>query len=218
MSEEQNGSYKLGGVAFVAAGALFFARGLLDLATGPPPASGAAILAWVEAEKVALSFTSEVLFFATMALVPAAHALYRSLADVDRAKAATGCGIIAVTIPVLAVLLIVHGRLVYPVYGLRVDSPATAELVVALFYGGLHATGILLAVATVLISLAMRRAGCGKTMTALGLTTAGLDIAGAYPDAIGAVPTLVCQVFFAAWFVAVGLKLYGFTTPRAAKA
>ena len=31
----------------------------------------------------------------------------------------------------------------------------------------------------------------------------------AFPWAIGSTLTLVCQVFFAAWFVAVGLKLYG---------
>ena len=45
--------------------------------------------------------------------VPAVIALYHSLASVDKVKAATGCGMFAVVIPVIAVLLIVHGRLVY---------------------------------------------------------------------------------------------------------
>ncbi len=212
MSEAQRASYKFGGVAFVVAGALFLVRGLLDWTAGPPPANGTAILAWAQSQRLSLSFNSEVLFFATMALVPAVLALYRNLADVDWPKAAIGCGIIAVVIPVLAMLLIVHGRLVYPVYGLRVNEPATAELVVALFYGGFHAVDLLFAGATVVLTLAMRRAAYGKAIVVLGMTTAVLDIAGGYPDAIGTVLTLVCQVFFAAWFVAVGVKLYGWTT------
>jgi hypothetical protein len=39
----------------------------------------------------------------------------------------------------MAVILIVHGRLVYPIYGMRVDTPEAAALVVMIFYGGLHA-------------------------------------------------------------------------------
>jgi hypothetical protein len=209
MPEPQRVPYKLGGVAFIVSGVLFFVRDLLDVAAGPPPAKGAEILAWVEASKIALSFNNEVLFFAAIALVPAVLALYQSLADVDRPLAATGCGIIAVAIPVLAMMLIVHGRLVYPVYGIHVDTPAVAEFVVALFFGGLHAVRLLLSFATIVLSLAMRRSAYGKTVVALGLTTGVLDVASSYPYAIGVALTLVCQVFFAAWFVAVGVKLYG---------
>jgi hypothetical protein len=70
----------------------------------------------------------------------------------------------------------------------------------------------LFAGATVVLTLAMRRAAYGKTVVALGMTTAGLDVAAGYPDAIRPVLTLVCQGFFTAWFVAVGVKLYGWTT------
>jgi hypothetical protein len=56
--------------------------------------------------------------------------LYHSLIDVDRTKAAAGCGIIAATIPVVAVMLIVHGRLVYPIYGMRVETPEAAALTI----------------------------------------------------------------------------------------
>jgi hypothetical protein len=38
-------------------------------------------------------------------------------------------------IPVLFALDIVHGRLVHAVYGLRIHTPAIAELAVALFHG-----------------------------------------------------------------------------------
>ena len=215
MSHEPNGLYKLGGAAFILSGILFLSRAVLELMAGPPPSSGVEILAWVESGKLVLSLVNEVLFFAAMALIPAIIALYHSLASTDRIKAATGCGIIAAAILVIVMSLIAHGRLVYPVYDIRVRSPAVAEYVVAVFYGGLHAVGLMLGIATLVLSLAMLRGVYGKRIAYLGFATAVLDIIGAYPDAIGPTLTLVCQVFFAAWFVAVGSKLYrlGRTAP-----
>ena len=134
--------------------------------------------------------------------------MYQDLVDVDKTKAAAGCGIIAATIPVMAVMLVVHGRLIYPVYGMRVDTPEAAALVVMIFYGGLHAIYLLLAVATIVLSLAMTRGGYAKWIAYLGFATAALDIIGSYPWAIGPVPTLVCELSFAGWFVAVGSQLF----------
>jgi hypothetical protein len=208
MSQEPKGLYRFGGAALMGSGGLFLLRDLLDRMAGWPPSSGVEILAWTASGQFVLAMANEALFFAAMALVPAVIALYHSLADSDRVKAATGCGVIAAVVPVLAVLDIVHGRLVYPVYGLRVSTPAVAELVVAIFYGGLHAVGILLGVATLVLSLAMRRGVYGKPIAWLGFATAVFDIIGAYPDAVGPALTLVCQLFFTAWFVAVGAKLY----------
>ena len=204
---DRTGLFKLGGVGFVASGLLFLLREILDLMAGRPPSSGQEILAWVGAGKLFLSLGNEVLFFAGLALVPAVIALYLSLADVDRAKAATGCGIMAVVIPVLAVLGIVHGRLVYPVYGIHI-GPAVAEYIIGAFYGGLHAVRLLLAIATVVLSLAMRRGVYGAPIAFLGFTAAASDLIGAYGYALGPIPALITQVVSAAWFVAVGLRLY----------
>lgn len=208
MSHEPKGLYGLGGAAFVVSGILFLSRAVLEFIAGPPPSNGTEILAWVESHKLVLSFVSEILFFGAMALVPAVVALHHSLAGVDRVKAATGSGIIAVAIPVIAVLLIVHGRLVYPVYGIRVGSPDVAENIVAVFYGGMHAVYLMMALATFVVSLAMLRKASGKRVAYLGFATALVDVIGAYPDAIGPVLTLVSQVFFAAWLVAIGSILY----------
>jgi hypothetical protein len=208
MSNEQQHLYKFGGTSFIASGVCFLAKACLDLMTGSPPATGAGILAWVGANRLALSLTSEVLFFAAVALVPAVAALYQSMAGTDRIKAVIGCGIIAVVIPVIAVLLIVHGRFVYPVYGLRIDTPQTAELALGIYYGGMHAVGLLMAIATVVLSLAMLRGSYGKPMAYFGFATSVFDIAGAYPYAIGPMLTFVCQVILSAWFMAVGAKLY----------
>lgn len=210
--DDRYGLYRLGGAAFAVSGVLFFSRAILEAKAGPPPSSGEAILAWVESEKLVLSFVSEVLFFATVALVPAVAALYHSLASTDRAKAVTGCGVIAVAIPILAMSLIAHGRLIYPIYSIRASSPALAEFSVAIYYGGMHAVLLMFAGATLVLSVAMIRGIYGRPIAYLGFATSVLDVAGAYPDRIGPVATFVCQVFLAAWFVVVGSRLLAHAT------
>ena len=189
-------------------GILFVALALLDFRAGPPPSHGAEILLWRDSHELVLDFVSETFFFATVLLVPGTIALYQSLVEVDRTKAATGCGIMAAAIPVMTVMLIVHGRLVYPIYGMRVATPEAAAFVVMVFYGGLHAVYLLLAVATIVLSLAMKRAAYARWITYFGFATAALDIVGSYPWAIGSVLTLVCALSFAGWFVAVGSQLF----------
>ena len=200
--------YKYGGGALAASGILFVALAFLDFRAGPPPSSGTEILLWRDSQALVLDFVSEFFFFATVLMVPGTVAVYQSLVDVDRNKAATGCGIIAATIPVMAVMLIVHGRLVYPIYGMRVDTPQAAALVVMVFYGGVHAIYLLMAVATIVLSLAMKRGAYATWIAYFGFATAALDIIGSYPWAIGPVPTLVCELSFAGWFVAVGSQLF----------
>jgi len=209
MSQDPMRPFRGGGAAFAASGLLFGVRAVLDLRAGAPPSNGEEILAWIASHSLILSFDSEILFFATVFLVPAVIALHRSLAQVDRAKADTGCGILALNIPLLAMLLIIHGRLVYPVYGLSASTPDQAALVVALFYGGMHAVDLLMAAATFILSLAMTRAAYGKPVAYLGFTAVLFRIIGSYPYAIGPVATLVSQLVPAAWFIAVGWRLYG---------
>ena len=122
MPPEMKRPYTFGGGALVASGVLFAVLAFLDFRAGPPPSNGAAILLWRDAQAFVLDFVSEFLFFATPI------ALYQNLVDVDSTKAAAGCGIIAATIPVMAVMLIIHGRLVFPIYGMRVDTPEAAAL------------------------------------------------------------------------------------------
>ena len=208
MAFELTKSRNFGGGALVASGILFVVLAFLDFRAGPPPSNGAEILLWRDSQALVLDFVSEFLFFATVLMVPGTVALYQSLVDVDRTKAATGCGIIAAMIPVMAVMLIVQGRLVYPIYGMRIDTPDAAALVVMVFYGGLHAIYLLLAVATIVLSLVMKRAAYAKWIAYFGFATAALDIIGSYPWAIGPVLALVCELSLGGWFVAVGSQLF----------
>jgi hypothetical protein len=200
--------YGLGGGALLTSGVLFAVLAVLDFHVGAAPSNGIEILGWRASHSVALSFVSELLFFATVLLIPATIALYQSLVDTDATKAAIGCAIIAATIPLLWVLLIVHGRLIYPIFGMRVDTPEIAAFVVTVFYGGLHAVYLLLAVATLVLSLAMTRGVYPKWLAYVGFATAAFDIVGSYPWAVGATMMLGCELIFGAWFIAVGWQLF----------
>lgn len=217
MGRDGKGLRRFGGAAFVISGLLFLSRAYLDFGVGPPPSSGVEVLGWIESTRLLQAFQSEILFFAAGFLVPAVAALYVDLAEMDRLKAVIGCGLMAVAIPVLMVLLVVHGRLIYPVFDIRVTTPDLAAYTVAFFYGGLHAVALLMGIATFVLSLAMWGGGYGKLVAYLGFAAAAGDIAGSYPDAIGPVPTLITQLLFAAWFLAVGARLYGMrATPASA--
>jgi hypothetical protein len=65
-----------------------------------------------------------------------------------------------------------------------------------------------MAVATIILSLAMKGGPYGKPVAYLGFATALFDSIGSYPFAIGPLPTLVCRIFFSAWFLAVGARLF----------
>src|SRR5712692_8393544 len=158
------------------------------VADRPTARDRAEILEWRDAHAVLLGSISEVSFFALTLLVPA---------------------VIALTIPILGVVLAVHGRLVYPVHHIRVHTPEIAEFVVAVYYGGLHVVALLFAGATFVVSLSMRRGAYGGNLARLGFATAALDLAAGYPEVIGPTLWLVCGACFAAWFVGLGVKLYG---------
>ncbi|HEY8258752.1 MAG TPA: hypothetical protein VIG08_13930 [Gemmatimonadales bacterium] len=208
MTDQDRGLYKLGGIGLVAFGLLSLLHGVIDLAAGAPTSSGTDLLAWIGAHERLLAFPSELLFFEAAFLVPGAIALYHSLAGTDKAKAATGCGILAIAIAVMAFVAIVHGRLVYPIYGIRVDAPDIAAFAIALYYGGLHAISLLLGLAIVLLALAMKRGVYGKRIAHLGFATGAFAVVGGYPYAIGPIMTLVCAAVVAIWFVVAGGTLY----------
>lgn len=201
MSAEHDRISNVGGIAFLASGLLFLTISVLDLAMGSPP-SGAPLLEWITAKQPLLGAVVEVMFFAVVSLIPAVVALYRKLGPSHPASAVVACGTIAMTIPVLAVLLIVLGRLVFPVFGLRAHTVETSELILALYFGGVHAAMLLFAGATFVISLALRQTA--PRLAYVGYATSIADLIAGYPDAAGPVVTFLCGGLFAAWLTAMG--------------
>jgi hypothetical protein len=217
-AQYSTGGFRVEGVALAVSGVLFLAKAAFDLNVGDPPSGGAALIAWRSAEKSALAMTNEVLFFAVVLLIPGVIGLHASLAGFAPRKSAWGCGLVAMIIPVMMALTIVHGRLAFPVYDIDLNDPAVAQLVVSIYYGGQHAVSELLCLATVLLALAMRRTPYGSPIVLLGFATAIGDFVGAYPWLIGSVLTSATQVLFAGWLIAVGVRLARTTFGRTSQA
>lgn len=202
------GLSKAGGAGLIAFAVLYLARELLDFMAGPPPATGADLLAWLTAHEWILASQAEILFFALMCLIPAVPALYGRFHRTSPACAALGSGTIAVAAGVLAVLDIVHGRFAFPVYGLRIDTPNVARFAVATFYGGLHSVQLMLGFAIAMLTVAMRPLEYGARIRWGGIAAAVAAVLNGYPWVIGPSASLALQTGVAAWWVAVGWTLY----------
>jgi hypothetical protein len=198
--------FRLGGIASVASGALFLLKSVLDLVVGDPPSESARLPSWTASHRVALSLTNEVLFFAVVLLIPVIFALYRRLNGSGRPWVGFGCGILALAVTIVVALVFVHGRLVYPVYGIDLDEPAALALVVSLYYGGMHEVVLLVGAALVLLGLSMRGA-FGRAAAVLGVVAGAAQLAGAFPWLVGPLPAAIVQAMFALWLVLVGLRL-----------
>lgn len=209
-----DGSFtRSGAIAAALGGLLFLVFHLLEFLTGPPPAEGAKILAWVASSRLGLSLTNETLMFAGLSLIPVTFVLYRRLQGFGPAKVALACGLYATTVPVFVMLVIVQGRLVYPVFDIEFTSPEIAEFVIALYYGGLHAVDLILAAATILLARACQADERWKSIAIPGYATGVLSILGSYPYLIGPTASLVCHAAFAVWLLLVSAKLYATAAP-----
>ena len=207
MSNER-GLARLGGIAFVLSGLLFFANAVLQLQMGPPPSTGSEILSWMAAQPLAADLTPEILFFAVAFMIPGLIALYEDLARTHRGHAALGVGMMAATIPIFCGAMIVVGRFPYPIFGLKVHTPEIAEFALGLYYGGLHAAALLLVGATLVLSLSMRRGTFGPKIAFLGFAATAAAAMIAYPDIVGPTVLFLAWTVVTAWFVTVGIALY----------
>lgn len=155
-----------------------------------------------------LATQSEVLFFALMCLIPVVPALYDRLKQASPVSAALGCGTLAAAVPLLAMLDAVHGRFAFPVYGLRVDTPAIAAFAVAVYYGGLHAVQLMLGFAIVTLTLALRRSKARTPPAWSGGVAAAAAVLNGYPWVIGPSASLVLQGGVAVWWATLAWALY----------
>lgn len=199
--------YKLGGISFVVAGGLLVAKNALEIHAGVPPPGGPELVTWAISRRILFAGAVEIFFFAVVLLIPGIVALYESLAASHRTSAVVGCGIFAATVPVLLVLIVVEGRLAYPVFGIELRGEQAVELIVSLYYGGLHAVALLFVIPSAVLSLAMRRRPHGAWIVVSGLTASVFNVIGAYPWAIGWALWLLSAVLFSGWLALVGMSL-----------
>ncbi|WP_155986959.1 hypothetical protein [Paenibacillus durus] len=206
--KRRNSIISFGGIAFIISGLLFLAQQLFLLPVPIPPSAEGELMMWLAEWKFHIAMADELIFFATLSLIPSIAALYRVLAGTDRIKAALGCGLMAVTIPVHLFMTIVLGRMVYPVYDLEL-TPDIYKLVLSMYYGGMHTAALILGTAILLLSFAIRRSQIGKGAAYVGFAAGLLQFAGAYPWLIGSAMSMVIQVVCTAWFILLGIRMLG---------
>ncbi|RCX23336.1 hypothetical protein DFP94_101933 [Fontibacillus phaseoli] len=200
------GAIKFGGITFILSGILFFAQYLFVLPIPTLPLSDADLVKWLQEWRFNISMADELMFFAALLLIPSLFALYRILVKADKIKTVLGCGLLAATVPVNILLVVILGRLVYPVYEIEL-SPEIYKLVLSIYYGGLHSVAIILGMATIILCLVIGKSILGKPMAYFGFTAGLLELVGAYPWLIGSVMVFVSQLVFSAWFVMLGLNM-----------
>lgn len=71
----------------------------------------------------------------------------------------------------------------------------------------MHSVAIILSVATIILSFAIRKSVIGKSTSNFGFLVGIFDFIGAYPWLIGTTMVFVSQLFFAAWFVLLGIRM-----------
>lgn len=198
---------RIGGVAACISAGLFAAIFAIELATGMPPRNGTDILSWVSRHKMLISFSNEFLMFAVLALIPVTLALFVNGMHTSAPLRCIGASILGVSIPFAIVLLVVQGRLVYPVYGMVVDTPAAAEYTVTLFYGGLHALWLLFAASGIFLSISMVQSPHWRFLAIIGFIAIPAEIIASYPDTIGLIVATVCRAVFVVWLIVLGITL-----------
>ncbi|MEK3762164.1 hypothetical protein MKZ07_27590 [Paenibacillus sp. FSL P4-0338] len=197
---------RFGGMAFICSGLLFLAQYLFLRSVPAPPLEDAALLSWLSEWRFQLSMADEVLFFAAVLLIPSIAALYRLLVQVNPVLTEFGCGLLAVSVPVYIVLVIILGRLVYPVYGIEL-TPESYRLIISFYYGGVHCVALVVGIATILLSLVIWKSGLGQFTAALGLLTGVFDLIGSYPWLLGEGMILISQLLFSGWLVILGVNM-----------
>jgi hypothetical protein len=197
---------KFGGSTFIAAGILLLAANLLvDLIPTPPSISGD-LLQWTTANGLHIALANELLIFATVLLVPSFVVLGKLLDARKKVSALIGVSIVALALPLLAVLDMVQGRLVYPVYDVALSTDSLT-LAFSLFYGGLHEVLLMFGAALLFIGFALRGTGFNRSMVPISYVTGLLQIAGAYPWLTPVALNVVVSVSLSLWLLLIGVSM-----------
>jgi len=198
---------RFGGIALLFSSLLMLGRSIFFIFIPAPPANGESVLNWVADAHFLLAMSNELLFFAIFAMLPASCALFILFKEQNMTKAVLGCGIILISVPIVSLLNIIHGRLVYPIFGV-LPSEESVRYSISVFYGGMHAVNLMHAIALVILGSAMQDQRWGTRYLALSVIVAISEIAGAYPWIIGRLFDGITQVIYVFWLAIIGIKVF----------
>ncbi|MEU8616415.1 hypothetical protein [Streptomyces sp. NPDC048623] len=181
-----------------AAGASLAGVALLLLSLLPGvPSEAADMTAWVDNGKALLSWSDELLFFAIVSWGAGARGLFGARRAERSARIDIGLAALAVALVSLLVLLLVVGRLVYPVFGIRL-SPDASALLISSMYGALHLALLGFAVAAVTLTWSTSGGPLGRVV---GIAAAAVFIVGSFPWLTPSWWNTLVAVLLAAWGV-----------------
>src|SRR5215469_12926040 len=106
MSQAAIRMQKFGGGTFIIAGILLLAANLFLVVVPPPPTTQAGFVQWLTANKFPMFMANEVLFFATILLVPSFIALGKLLEMGSKVSTFAGMSIVALALPLLTMLIV----------------------------------------------------------------------------------------------------------------
>ncbi|WP_205303744.1 hypothetical protein [Nonomuraea montanisoli] len=159
-------------------GALLTGVALLLLSLLPgAPSEAVAMTAWVERGRSLLSWSDELLFFAVICWGAGARGLFGERKAGPSARINLGVTALTTALVALVVLLLAVGRLVYPVFEVRLSAEVLA-LVVSSAFGALHLAFLGFAVAAVALSWSTRAGLVGR---AVGIFAAAAFVVGSFP-------------------------------------
>lgn len=193
-----------------AAGALLAGGALLLLSLLPGvPSEAAELTAWVDSGRSLLSWSDELVFFAVVCWGAGARGLFGGRRTERSVRIDIGMTALAVANVALVVLLLVVGRLVYPVFGIHL-SPEVLALLISSTFGALHLALLGFAVAAPALSWTTRS---GLTGRVVGIAAAAVFLVGSFPWLTPNWWNALVAVLLAGWGVFLGLV--GVTTPSA---
>jgi len=141
-------------------------------------------------------------------MIPGLVGLWRVLRHSPQAPLdATGLGILAAAVPVIIVLSLIGGRLVFGIYGIGLDDSAIVKFAVATFVGGEHEVSLMIGAALFALAGAARGTRVGGWVSALAAITGPGLCVGAFPWVTGLGAPFAAGLLFASWLIAVGGRL-----------
>lgn len=206
VSRESAPESRVGGWAFIVGGALLFGSLLMIALLPSPPPHAPALIEWINDNAVQISISNEFMFFAVVVLLPALAVLARALGKSSTVGALFGCTSLFLALGLLGTMVIVQGRLVYPVFGIELGEQAMM-LAVSTLYGGLHAVQLLLGIGVIAVGIGMLRQPAELWLPALSFAAGAVQFAGAFPWLTPVWVNVAASVLLVAWTVAIGLRL-----------
>ncbi len=208
-NQKLNSYNKFGGILIFISSFLLLVKDIAEFIIGSPPTNGTSILNWINTNKIFFIIINETFFIAVFLFIPSFIIIYYKLEQFDKILSIIGVTIMLLVVPIIAILNIVQGRLIYPVFNITVSSPDLVEYIIAIYYGGLHACYLMMGISVLLLTVVSKKAKLYKSIFYVGILNASaLIVIMAYEWLYPTIIIFFAQLLFIIWFLIIGINIY----------